>query len=166
MCRGFKIVFTMLIIFIIGAFNCKAQDKIIKINDLIEGNTKYSGKVVTIEGEAVGERMKRGNYSWININDGSNSIGLWLKNSDADNIKRFGNYKNKGDIAKVTGTFSINCKEHGGDIDIHVNNVDVIEKGKKVNHNLNVTKEKLSIILVSLTLSIVMFYYKRRTLRN
>lgn len=148
------------------SFNCKAQDKIIKINDLIEGNTKYSGKVVTIEGEAIGEEMKRGDHSWININDGSNSIGLWLKNSDADNVKRFGNYKSKGDIVKVTGIFNINCKEHGGDIDIHVDNINVIEEGKKVDHDLDGSKLKLSIMLASLTVVFGIFYYKTRTLRN
>lgn len=152
----------MLIIFILGSFNCNAQDKIVKINDLIEKSTEYSGKVVTVEGEAIGEKMKRGDYSWVNINDGSNAIGLWIKSNDGDNIKRFGNYKGQGDTVKVTGIFNINCKEHGGDIDIHVSKITITQEGKYINHNLNGIKVKLSIILVILTLILGKFYYKIR----
>jgi endonuclease YncB( thermonuclease family) len=73
-------------------------DSAVSINELVSDARVYDGLTVTINGEAVGESMKRGDYSWVNINDGTNAIGVWLSNEEADKITSYGDYKHIGDI--------------------------------------------------------------------
>jgi len=102
---------------------------VIEINTLIEKSQTFNGQTVNVEGEAIGEAMLRGEYAWINISDNTNAIGVWLKASDAQKITSFGDYRHKGDTVKITGIFSRNCTEHGGDVDIHSHSLEIIEKG-------------------------------------
>lgn len=154
----FKIV-VMVLLINLNFFNCKAQD-IVQINDLIEKSKEFNNKDVIIQGEVVGEKMIRGEYAWININDGSNVIGIWAKNADFKDIKDYGNYKNKGNLVKVEGTFSRNCMEHGGDVDIHAKKVTVTEQGSKIVRNIDKMKINACIILIILTSVLGFLYYK------
>lgn len=157
--KGLRIlVFTLLfcIIFIQKAYG----KEIVEINNLIEKSSKYNLKTVTIRAEAIGEPMKRGNYTWINVNDGTNSIGLWLKNNQ-NIIENFGDYKHKGDILEIDGVYNNNCREHGGDVDIHVESIRCIEKGHKIEHSVSSSEKILSFILFITTCLIFMFYNKK-----
>jgi hypothetical protein len=120
---------------------------VIDLNSLIEDALEYNGQTVTVEGEAIGEALKRGEYSWVNINDGSNAIGIWLKTEDAEKIAYFGGYKSKGDTIRITGTFSRDCPEHGGDVDIHCSSFEVIKKGGALKEDLSKEKIYLAIVL-------------------
>jgi len=99
------------------------------INALIENAKELDGKEVTVQGEAIGERMDRGDYSWVNINDGTNAIGLWIEKSEAEKITCYGTYKFKGDMVHVTGIFYRACSEHGGEADLHGGSVVIAEEG-------------------------------------
>ena len=117
----------LLLSFSLSAQVCAAAA--IEINTLIEKSQALDGQTVTVEGEAIGEAMLRGEYAWINISDNTNAIGVWLKSSDAQKIISFGDYKHKGDTVKISGTFSRNCTEHGGDVDIHSLTLEITERG-------------------------------------
>lgn len=132
----------------------------VKINDLVEQAAEYNGKTVTIEGEAIGEAMERGEYTWVNINDGSNAIGLWMRAADAQKITTFGDYKHVGDTVTVTGTFSRDCAEHGGDVDIHVASLTVTAAGHDVKETLSQNKILAAAILSCVTLIIAFLYWK------
>jgi hypothetical protein len=82
--------------------------------ELIENSKKYDGKTVTYIGEVIGDIMRRGNFSWVNISDGENAIGVWMSADMAKTIKFTGNYKSKGDKLKVTGIFNRACIQHEG----------------------------------------------------
>ncbi len=69
--------------------------KPIDSNTLINNAFKYDGKFIEFQGEAIGEIMKRGNYAWVNIHDGSNAIGVFLKYEDAKKIKYLGKRRGK-----------------------------------------------------------------------
>jgi hypothetical protein len=87
---------------------CYAQP--ISSNELINNTRQYDGETVVFEGEVIGDVMVRGEYAWININDGKSAIGIWLKKDLAEDILYTGNYKSKGDWVEVTGRgFRYSC---------------------------------------------------------
>jgi len=132
----------------------------ISINQLIENAKVMDGKTVVVQGEAIGEALERGNNAWVNINDGTNAIGIWLKLEDANKIKVFGDYLNIGDKVKVTGVFNRACVEHGGDMDIHATSIEVVENGYPVKEKVPSQKIAIGIILVVVTLMVTGFYFK------
>jgi hypothetical protein len=132
------------------------------LNDLVENGKVMDGKTVKVRGEAIGEPMKRGEFTWINISDGTLPIGIWMKNEDAEKVKVFGDYSHKGDIIEVVGKFNRACREHGGDMDIHAEIVNVVEEGTTVNHVIDKTKVISSIALTALTLTLLGIYLYRR----
>ncbi|MFA6940650.1 MAG: hypothetical protein WCQ54_06650 [Clostridiaceae bacterium] len=154
-----KIALLCLILILGTSSVCFAND-ITNFNDLIENGKSLDGKTLTIEGEAIGEIMKRGDYSWINISDGSNAIGVWGENSVINRITTLGNYKQKGDIVKIQGEFHRACSEHGGDMDIHIKNLSVIEKGRKVSHPIDYSKVKILSLLSLASLITALIYFK------
>lgn len=155
------IVFLMIIILVPTV--CKAESSsLTDFGALVDNAAKYDKKVITVQGEAIGEPMKRENYTWINIGDGSNAIGIWMKNEDAEMVKTFGNDKFKGDMLRVTGTFSRACSEHGGDLDIHAASVKIQSKGYNNSKPLDRNIITASIILSGVTLCIVMIYFHKR----
>lgn len=133
----------------------------IGLNDLIENALENDGKIVTVEGEAIGEALERGDYSWVNINDGTNAIGVWLKTDDAKKLTFFGDYKHIGDKVRVIGVFSRDCAEHGGDIDIHAESFVVLSKGWTVSEDIPREKIAFAVILAVFSLSSALLYYKK-----
>lgn len=137
-----------------------AKDDAIAINTLVENTSTYDRQVVTVEGEAIGEVLKRGEYSWVNINDGTNAIGIWMKTSDADSLEYFGDYKHIGDNIRVTGVFSRDCTEHGGDVDIHCSSYKIVKSGHSVIDTVSSTKIIVAAILACAALLIAYIYRK------
>lgn len=130
------------------------------INTLIENAKELDGKEVTVQGEAIGERMDRGDFTWININDGTNAIGIWLSKSDADKILNYGNYKYKGDTVKITGIFNRACTEHGGEADVHNNSIEIVKLGYQVTEQISSVKIITAIVLAIIALFNLLFYFK------
>ena len=159
----YKTVKTLLIMLLLS-FSLSAQvcaAAAIEINTLIEKSQAFDGQTVTVEGEALGEAMLRGEYAWINISDNTNAIGVWLKASDAQKISVFGDYRHKGDTVKITGIFSRNCAEHGGDVDIHNQAMEIIEKGTNVPETITQTKINAASALFLFALLSAYIYWRR-----
>ena len=159
----YKTVKTLLIMLLLS-FSLSAQvcaAAAIEINTLIEKSQAFDGQTVTVEGEAIGETMLRGEYAWINISDNTNAIGVWLKTSDAQKITSFGDYRHKGDTVKISGNFSRNCTEHGGDVDIHNQAMEIIEKGTNVPETITQTKINAASALFLFALLSAYIYWRR-----
>ena len=113
------------------------------------GNAKQDdGKTITYEGEVVGDIMKRGNFSWMNINDGNQAIGVWIENSLLKDINFTGSYGSKGDIVEVKGVFHRACPEHGGDLDIHAQSIRKLSAGRKSSEKVNLSKRNYAAVLL------------------
>lgn len=153
----------IVILFLTSPFSIKvkAESSLIDINDLIENAKELDGQEVTVQGEAIGEGMDRGNYSWININDGTNAIGIWLDKSEADKVSNYGNYKYIGDTVKIRGIFHRACKEHGGEADLHSNLLEIVKDGYKVKEQITSVKIISAVILIPLALLMLAFFVKR-----
>jgi hypothetical protein len=162
MFKAFKIVLLTLIFVTFGyTYNCFAAE-ITNYNDLIENGKALDGKEIVLIGEAIGEPMKRGEYTWINISDGSTAMGIWVKSSDVQKINFYGNNKTKGDTVKVSGEFHRACAEHGGDMDIHSKSIEIAEKGHSLNERVNKGKVKSALILSLITALLGITFVKSR----
>ena len=131
-------------------------------DDLINKAVEYDKKEVVYTGEVIGDIMKRGEYSWINVSDGGNAIGIWLPYEEAIKIKHVGKYKQKGDTAKITGVFNRACAEHGGDFDIHTSSIEIVKQGFAVKSDLNFYRLITGIVLFIIALSLSLFIYRKK----
>lgn len=159
-----EILMLSILFLILIPFNCAGAEDIIRINDLIENSLTLDKTEVSVQGEAIGETLERGDYVWVNINDTTNAIGIWVKKSDAERISYYGDYKHKGDTVKFSGIFHKACREHGGDVDIHSDNVKIIKAGGIVKEK--VPTEKVAVTLSLLLITIIaagIYYYLKKT---
>jgi hypothetical protein len=122
----------------------------ISSTELINNAKQYDGKIVAYEGEVIGDIMARGDYAWVNINDGVNAIGIWLEKALTKDILYTGSYKFKGDKIEVVGVFQQACLEHGGDLDIHCQSMRKIAPGRVVSERLNTGKKNLVFVLLGI----------------
>lgn len=116
--------------------------------DLINNAKQYDGKVVDYKGEVIGDVMIRGQYAWVNINDGQNAIGIMCDRFLIKEIRCGGSYKFKGDIIEVRSIFHRACLEHGGDLDIHAQSINKITPGKEILESLSLNKLKTAFVLL------------------
>lgn len=99
------------------------------------------------EGEVIGEIMARGEYAWVNVNDGQNAVGVWMPNQLTKGILYAGSYKSRGDRIEIAGVFHRACLEHGGDLDIHAQAIRQTQAGRPSPERLNISKRNQAIIL-------------------
>lgn len=156
-----KIKFYIFIIFLalLHIENCYAES--VSSKNIIENARVLDGKRIEYRGEVVTSVLKRGEYAWINLNDGDNAIGIWCKKSDIDFVRFAGDYKHKGDILEVTGVFNRACSEHGGEMDIHADSVSLILKGHFIKEKVSTEKMKLALELFLIIILIIVIYRKR-----
>ena len=113
--------------------------------ELINNAKFYDGKIVVYTGEVIGDMMARGEYAWINVNDGNNAIGIWIKRELIGDILYTGNYQQKGDLVEIKGKFNRACVEHGGDLEIHAESITKIGSGSTILHQVN--QKEINLIL-------------------
>lgn len=130
--KFFKTVLALLMLLFILPISANAKSKSVSSTDLIENASALDGKTVSYSGEVVGDILQRGDYDWINVSDGANAIGIYLPASEAKKIGYAGRYRVVGDTVFLTGTFHRACAQHGGDMDIHTDKINVTEKGHTV----------------------------------
>lgn len=104
------------------------------LNHLVEQARELDGREVTVQGEAVGEVMLRGAYGWVNLNDGTNTVGVWAPAPLLRRIEHTGRYGWTGDTVRVTGTFFRMDPAHGGELDIHARTLEIVRPGAPVPH--------------------------------
>ena len=159
MVKTFKTIILVCILAFSFSITCMAKEYN-NYNELIENSKNIDNSKITLKGEAIGECMNRGKYSWVNISDGSTAMGIWIKSDEVKSIKKFGKYGYKGDIVKVNGTFNRACSQHGGDMDIHASSVEIIDAGHKVIIPISNNKKIIATILTAITLALIFSYIK------
>ena len=140
--------------------SCYAQS--VSGKELIENARDYDLKAVTLEGEVIGDIMCRGQYCWVNLNDGSAAIGVWLPKERAKIIKYKGSYKQTGDWLRVTGVFNRACQQHSGQLDIHADEIKKVKQGKTIPEKVSLNKRNLAIVLLGV-LCIVWIFSRLKT---
>ncbi|MBN2057677.1 MAG: DNA-binding protein [Candidatus Saganbacteria bacterium] len=134
-------------------------------NNLVDLANVFDGHKVTFEGEVIGDVMIRRSHAWVNVNDGERAIGIWLTAAQAESIKYSGSYDRTGDRVRVTGTFHRACREHGGDLDIHADKLEIVVPGGQRAHPVDRNKLALSFGLLGLTLGLHLYVVWRKRLK-
>lgn len=132
---------------------------------LVEQPKEYDGKRVEFAGEVIGEAMFRGEHAWIHINDDSyylknveegaelggynSGMAVWLPASQLEPVGTYGDYKHEGDVVEVAGVFNAACAEHGGDMDIHAEFIEVLTPGHGVTDPVHGWKIWMAIVLAA-----------------
>jgi hypothetical protein len=145
---------------------------------LVEEAGQWNGRKIIFTGEVIGEHMVRGVKSWIHLNDdaymwknieegailsGYNSgHAIWVDAGLAAKITYYGDYLHEGDIVKVLGTFNSVCREHGGDMDIHADTLEIIRIGHPIAHIINFKRALLGIGL--LVVSGILFWIRKEAI--
>ncbi|MFA5156475.1 MAG: DNA-binding protein [Candidatus Omnitrophota bacterium] len=149
--------------FIICACSLPCYADAVSSTELINNAKQYDGQTVVYSGEVIGDVMQRGEFVWINVNDGSSAIGIWVAKDLAKDIVYTGNYKFLGDTVEIEGVFHRSCPEHGGDLDIHADSLRKVKAGTAVEEKINPAKKKLAIVLSGvLCLLLILMRLKRR----
>jgi len=130
-------------------------------NELIEKSKELDGQKLNYKGELVTAILDRGEYSWINLNDGFNAIGVWCKSSLLGGVKFAGDYKNRGDIIEVNGTFNRACSVHNGELDIHADTAKIVKEGHPFIMAIDLKKINSAIALFTFTILTVIIFRKR-----
>jgi hypothetical protein len=130
-------------------------------NELIEKSKELNGRKLNYRGELVTTSLNRGEYSWINLNDGFNAIGVWCKSSSLRDVKFAGDYKNKGDMIEVNGVFNRACSAHNGELDIHADTIKIVRYGHPVNRTIDTKRIESAIILFVVVFFAVIVFRKR-----
>lgn len=132
----------------------------ITINELVSNALKYDGQPLTLQGELVGDVMKRsGDVVWLHINDGSVALGVFASQAQLPGISFKGDFKNHGDQLEIIGIFNRACLQHGGDLDIHASKITVIQPGYKTEKPID--PRKLNAICFLAPLALVMMFIRR-----
>ncbi len=139
-----------------------AESEGVNSNDLIDHAKDYDKQSVVYEGEVLGDILYRGDYAWLAVFDGSNTVGVYVTADQAKQISVVGGYGKHGDTIHVEGVFHRACVEHGGDLDIHANTVAVLHAGESVQMPLSRLVTILAIVLPVPAAVLLFLVWKRR----
>ena len=156
------LLFIIALILLLAPAVTLAQSDSVSSNDLIDRAKDYDGTTVAYEGEVLGDILYRGDYAWIAVYDGNNTIGCYVSKAQAEQIDFVGGYGKRGDTVRVEGVFHRACAEHGGDLDIHANTVTVISAGSRLQLPLSRLVTTLAIALPLPAMLLLFMVWKRR----
>lgn len=142
---------------------CVAYAQPVSSSELINNAKQHDGETVVYSGEIIGDCMARGDYAWVNLNDGESAIGVWMSRVLADEVEYTGSYKSQGDWFEVKGIFNRACKQHGGDLDIHATAVRKLRSGRRIPGAMDMHKWNLVLSLTgALVLAWILIRLKAR----
>jgi hypothetical protein len=154
----FKIGIPFIIILMLSASQASAGT--ISSSDLINKAKEYDNKEIAYKGEIIGDMMVRGQYAWVNLNDGINAIGIWANKAMLKDVIYTGNFMSAGDTIEVAGIFHRACLEHGGDLDIHARSIHIISPGYPLSNQIDHNKIK-AVFTLSLILAVIALLSKK-----
>ncbi len=158
--RRFGFCLVAVVIFLALGRPCVAASS----RELVAEAKLFDGAHVLYSGEIIGEVLRRGDYSWINVYDGDNAIGVWVPGALLQNVKHAGGYKWLGDRIRVHGIFHRACLEHGGALDIHAQDLLVVDPGQQMIEELDSRKIFVLAVLLGVLICLltVRIFLKRR----
>lgn len=139
------------------------------IADLAQADSYYEGQTVFVQGEVVGDRindeMQPGNC-WVTLQDDDPAnpsvVSVFMTMEQAKNIDTYGSYGVTGTMLQVRGTFHLDCREHQGMSDIHVEEVSALAAGSESKPGMDPKLFGLGIVSVLAGLALLALYQSKR----
>jgi hypothetical protein len=100
--------------------------------ELVPQAVTLDGTMVTMAGEAIGDRMRgdEPDHQWINLLGAGTAVGVYMPSALADQVSVYGDYDHMGDVVEVRGIFNAACDQHGGDLDVHAESLVLLTAGR------------------------------------
>jgi hypothetical protein len=109
--------------------------------ELASAESGLEGATVELEGEVISERLAGGkDHVWVNVLSDGVAIGVWAPEAITRDLAVFGDWGHTGDTVLVTGVFREGCDEHGGDLDVHADELTLLERGIEREHPVSLWK--------------------------
>ena len=158
--KALLVILTLLLLLVPAA--ALAEGESVNSNDLIDRAKDYDNQTIVYEGEVLGDILYRGDYAWLAVFDGSNTIGVYVTKTQADSISLVGGYGMRGDTVRISGVFHRACAEHGGDLDIHADTVTILEAGAPVAMPISRVVVALAALLPLPAAALLLLVWQRR----
>lgn len=133
---------------------------------LVEHPDRWDGRRVSFTGEAIGSAMSRGSVAWLHLNDdayglesGSGAVmrsgynsghAVLVPTALAREVSVFGSYRARGDLVRVEGVFRSAAPEHGGDMIIEADTLEVLRAGQPLERPVPAWK-LVAVVVLSIT---------------
>ena len=140
-----------------------AADDPLTPGDVVEEPSTFDGASVVVQGEAIGDVLRADSeHRWVNVLGGGVAIGVYMPTAMADRIQHFGMYRTFGDTVAVSGIVNVACEQHGGEFDIHAEELEIVEAGGPRENPVNPWKLPIGLGLLALGLGEYRVYRIRR----
>lgn len=139
------------------------------IADLAQADSYYEGQTVFVQGEVVGDRINdemQPDNCWVTLQDDDPAnpsvVSVFMTMEQAKNIDTYGSYGVTGTTLQVRGTFHLDCGEHQGMSDIHVEEVSALAAGSESKPGMDPKLFGLGIVSVLAGLALLALYQSKR----
>lgn len=139
------------------------------IADLAQADSYYEGQTVFVQGEVVGDRINdelQPDNCWITLQDMDSAnpsvVSVLMTHDQSKNIDTYGHYGVTGTVLQVRGTFHLECQEHQGMSDIHVEEVSALAAGANDAPTTSPGTFGLGIVSVLAGLALLALYHSKR----
>ncbi len=147
----------------LGKANTDDSDVVVetRVGVLTRVNRALDGGVVRVQGEAVGDKLAADDGGvWVNILGSSGtSVGVHMSAEQAESVTRLGDYNNSGTVVLVTGTYSVACHEHQGELDLHAQSVEVVDAGGAIEHTVDLEHGIGAIVVCLVGMCLLALFY-------
>lgn len=138
------------------------------IADLAQADSYYEGQTVMVKGEVVGERVNDELLSdrcWVTLQDDEPTpsiVAVVMDKEQTQAIDTYGGYGKRGTTLQVRGTFHLECSEHQGMSDIHVEELSAISAGYDNPKSVDSRVVSFGVITLIIGLVLLAVYQIRR----
>jgi len=148
----------------------RAQEpEVLSLADLLLAAADYSGEVVTIEGELVGDYgFRRDGWMWTQLNDDSyaraavadggdltgdnTGIGVRVRSAFVRDLDPAGGYRLEGPLVRITGVWRYHDPDRGGESYLDASAVELIDAGRRLQEGPDWTVFIAGLVLVAASL--------------
>lgn len=147
------------------AFAEEAEPRILTAAELVDARLKSDGRMVRLQGEAIGDIMYGGRGRvWVNVLSDGVAMGLWVPEEQIDAVESLGDYDRIGTEVEALGVFNAACDVHHGDADVHVTELNFVHEGRPREQPIHLWKLGLAGIFAVVG-AVVSVWYRREKQR-
>jgi len=145
--RVLQAILSIVVLVLLTPAVALADETVLSPAQVVELDPSLDGTTVVVEGEAVGDILRAlGGGSWVNILGDEVGLGIWVTADMVERIEHLGHYKHSGDVIRVTGTLNRTCEEHGGEFDVHADEMEIIASGEPLTHHIRPREGTMGVV--------------------